>query len=787
MALVLSLTAAAEPLHVKVDAAMDAARNGPAAPVADDAEFLRRVALALTGMPPTADEARAFFAGAAPDKRSKLVAALAGSGEFIRHLAVQLDVMLMERRAELHTKSADWRRWLEDSLAAGKSWDQLVREILTTDGSDEKTRPVARWMLERQAEPNLLTRDAGRLFLGRDMACAQCHDHPRIDDYFQRDYHGLLAFFGRTSLFQPDANKPGFVAEQAAGEAEWSSVFTKVTGASRPRLPGGIEIEEPVIADAEKWIVAPNDKDKTVRPVPKYSRRARLMESLVSDADFSRNLANRLWGMVMGRCLVEPPDLMHSANAPAHPAVLDLLGNEVAAMKFDLRGFVQELALTKTFAQAFDPAAAPAAGSEGLAAKLPELDVAAARLKEESDRLGVAFTECGEAYEKTHHAVQPALTEWNKAAAAHTAAAKAAAAAQSDWQQTEATQRSLAEAIPKLRTAAEAGTSAGVITPDDKEIAAAVKTFQDKLAKAMADEAAAAKAIPEKKAAAETKAKESEAARLAAEPKKPAADESKKQLAGAMQKLKEAGAAKQGARIAAHQAAQRFTEVRALLAYTKAVEASVPPDGEEASMKTVTTPVSLEEARESFVAVEGRTFGLTNLTPLAPEQLCWSILKVTGTMAQLHESAVKEWDEKNKPTDADKADPAKQAARAAAIGALAGEKVKPHETQFVSLFANSAGQPQTDFFATADQVLYFENAGALRSWANPLAARLAAIVEPGKVAEELYLTVFTRLPAAEETNDITSILAARPPQEKTAALTDAVWALLTSTEFRFRH
>jgi hypothetical protein len=117
------------------------------------------------------------------------------------------------------------QRMLNRALASlGTDLNVLKRwtePVLTNDGSDEKTHHLARWMLERQAEPNLLARDAGRLFLGRDMACAQCHDHPRVDDYFQRDYHGLAAFFGRTSLFQPDPNKPGMVTESATGEAAW--------------------------------------------------------------------------------------------------------------------------------------------------------------------------------------------------------------------------------------------------------------------------------------------------------------------------------------------------------------------------------------------------------------------------------------------------------------------------------------------------------------------------------------------------------------------------------------
>lgn len=940
VALILPFSATlAEPLHLKVDAAMDAARAGLAAPPADDAEFLRRAWLALTGSPPSADETREFFADKDPDKRAKIIATLTASPDFIRHLAVQIDVMLMERRAEMHSKAADWRRWLEESLAAGKPWDQLVREILAADGSDEKTRHIARWILERQAEPNLLARDAGRLFLARDMACAQCHDHPRIDDYAQSDYHGLLAFFGRTSLFQPDTNKPAMVAEAAAGEAEWTSVFTKISGSSRPRLPGGGEIDEPAIAEADKWVVAPAEKDKNVRPVPKYSRRARLADVMVTDPAFRRNIANRLWGMVMGRCLVEPPDLMHSGNAPAHPAVLELLGDEIAVLKFDLRAFVRELALTKTFAQAFDPAPVPAATRDALTTSLPERVAEAARSKAESDRLSVAFTECGEALEEVHNRVRPAIDEWKKATAAYNEAQKAAAAAMEASQKAEDAKRVAADSARVLREAAEAGAAASLTSPDDKELAAATKTFQDKLSKAANDEAAADKDIAPKKAAAEAKSAEAEKARLAAEAKKPAADDANRQIAAAMQKLNEADAAKRTARVAAQQSAQKVSEAQAMLAFATAAETAAPllheankartgldsirksiagfrtviesagrelaamekaaaegnaaviafrqnaeaagvraaaltnaagkaavvatklpsdtevqtaaktiqskadqaagekekarkalTDAENAAAKVAgeitarkqatekaraelaaaeanlpaaqnalaeaeakaSASQSLQtDAQQAVAAVATGTFGVSSLAPVPPEPLCWSLLKVTGTIDQLRESAAKEWDDKNKPSDADKADPAKQAARAAAIEALTRDKMKPHEDQFVRLFANGAGQPQDDFFATADQVLYFENAGALRSWTNPsgnnLAARLAKIADPNALAEELYLSVLTRLPSGDEANDIAAILASQPPDKKAAAVSDAIWALLTASEFRFRH
>jgi len=203
----------------------------------------------------------------------------------------------MERRAEKHTKSAPWREFLEASFAANKPWDQLVRELLVADGADEKTRPLARWGLEREGEPHVLTRDTGRIFLGRDMACAQCHDDPRIADYSQRDYYGLEAFFSRTYLFQPDKKKPAVLGERAEGQVEFASVFTKIGGSTLPRMTGEAEIAEPALAPGELWSVPPNPKDKNARAVPKFSRRAQLA-AVLGDGHhpaFRQNIANRLW------------------------------------------------------------------------------------------------------------------------------------------------------------------------------------------------------------------------------------------------------------------------------------------------------------------------------------------------------------------------------------------------------------------------------------------------------------------------------------------------------------
>src|SRR5688572_33474647 len=98
--------------------------------------------------------------------------------------------------------------------------------MVAADGADASLRPAARFVLDRDAEPNLVTRDIGRLVFGMDLQCCQCHDHPLIDDYYQDDYYGLFAFVQRTSLFTDAKTKVVQLGEIADGEASFKSVFT---------------------------------------------------------------------------------------------------------------------------------------------------------------------------------------------------------------------------------------------------------------------------------------------------------------------------------------------------------------------------------------------------------------------------------------------------------------------------------------------------------------------------------------------------------------------------------
>lgn len=349
------------PLHQRIDQAIAAGPdfNKLAAAPASDEEFLRRIYLDLTGTIPTSADARAFLADTVSDRRAKLIDRLLNSPEHARHMAHVFDVVLMDRRLDKNVQRAAWHEYLRSSFAANKPWDVLVREILSADGVDPQQRAMAKFYLDRDAEPHQLTRDVSRLFLGKNYHCAQCHDHPLVDDYKQEHYYGIYAFLSRSYLFTDKAKKqPAVLAEKADGDVTFQSVFdpAKTTKSTGPRLLDGKPVAEPKIEKGKEYQVAPA---ADVRPVPTFSRRALLAPTIASrdNAQFRRASANRFWALLLGRGLIHPLDLDHSANPPSHPELLNLLADEFGKMDFDIRAFLREVALSQTYQRSSLPPA----------------------------------------------------------------------------------------------------------------------------------------------------------------------------------------------------------------------------------------------------------------------------------------------------------------------------------------------------------------------------------------------------------------------------------------------
>lgn len=366
----------AQSLHAEIDRLIAAGSPDyakKAALIADDAEFLRRVQIDLAGTIPSGADARSFFADTSTDKRTKLIDRLLASPDRARHLATVFDDLLLDRRPDKHVPAAEWRKFLTDSFAANKPYDVLIREVLSADGADAKTRPAAKFVLDRDAEPHQLTRDVSRLFLGMNLTCCQCHDHPQIRSYQQDHYFGLYSFLSRTQLAADI--KPSALGEKADGEVTFTSVFdtAKAVKPASLRLPGGAIIVEPKLEKGKEYKVAPA---KGVRPVPSFSRRAQLAPALTASRQFARTAANRLWALMFGRGIIQPVEFDHKANAPSHPELLNKLTDELIAHKFDVRWFLREIALSQTYQRSSKQTAVETPPDRFLAASVRPLSAA---------------------------------------------------------------------------------------------------------------------------------------------------------------------------------------------------------------------------------------------------------------------------------------------------------------------------------------------------------------------------------------------------------------------------
>jgi hypothetical protein len=340
----------AEALHDSIDQHIKTAFakwKVSAAETCTDAEFIRRVSLDLTGVVPDAKTTRAFLSDPSADKRVKLTDRLLNSAAYAEHMAISFDVFLMQRRPDKYVTTDEWRAYLQTSFAANKPLDKLVGEILVADGVDPTLRPAAKFFLDRAVDKDTLVRDIGRLLLGVDLQCAQCHDHPDIDQYLHRHYHGLSVFVAGSKTFrQPDGKT--VLQEMVTREVEFASVFepdkTKTTG---PRLLE-VLMTVPAVEPGEEYVEKPS---RTVRAVPKFSLRELLATKLVSNQtpEFAHNMANRLWAKMLGRGLVHPLEMHHVGNPPSHPELLERLAKQLVETKYDVRAFLREIVLSKAY------------------------------------------------------------------------------------------------------------------------------------------------------------------------------------------------------------------------------------------------------------------------------------------------------------------------------------------------------------------------------------------------------------------------------------------------------
>ncbi len=352
-----------------IDRKLQEERVNPA-PQADDANLIRRLTLDLVGRIPTAGECREFVASTDPDKRVKLVERLMASPGFIRHQATELDTMLM------YGLRPGIREYLVQALSENRPWDRIFREVVLADESDPKQKSAAEFIRQRVKDLDRLTNDVSVAFFGVNISCAQCHDHPKVEDWKQDHFFGMKAFFNRTF------DNGGFLGERAYGTVKFRTTAGQERQAKFMFLTGKVldapEGTEPSAQEQkkEKERLDQLRKSKQPPPRPSFSARAQLVELALQPGQndfFARSIVNRVWHRLFGQGLVMPLDQMHSKNPPSHPELLSWLARDMAGHGYDLRRLIRGLVLSKAYARSsrWDGPEAPPAKLFAVAAVRP--------------------------------------------------------------------------------------------------------------------------------------------------------------------------------------------------------------------------------------------------------------------------------------------------------------------------------------------------------------------------------------------------------------------------------
>ena len=314
---------------------------------ADDAEFLRRVWLDLAGTIPPVDVTKKFLADPSPDKRTTLIDELLAAPTYATTMANRFHILLMERLGD-HTA---WTQFLQSSFVANKPWNSLVKELLRADSKTGAAFFLSKRLEnygQQAVEYSALTRDVGRLFLGVNLQCAECHDHLTVKDYKQQHFQGPHAFFRNLAL--GTGTIPAVIERPTTEKVKFASVFTMEETLTGPALPGGKMIDIPTFPKGQEFEVPP-DRKANNPGVPKFSTLAAVSDELptAKNRAFVRNGVNRLWFLLMGRGLVHPLDMHHSGNPASNPELLDLLEREFVAHQFNVKWLFREILLSDSY------------------------------------------------------------------------------------------------------------------------------------------------------------------------------------------------------------------------------------------------------------------------------------------------------------------------------------------------------------------------------------------------------------------------------------------------------
>jgi hypothetical protein len=336
-----------------VSAGWKAQKDLLAAPRAEDAEFLRRLSIDLTGSIPTYEETVAFLQDPAPEKRATAVDRMLATQRHADWFATWYGNLLVG--SAIRNRNLDRRTfndWLRDQFRKNRPYDELAYDLITATGNSESNGAVG-FVSDFETSAANAAGKTSKYFLGVPIQCAQCHDHPYDKRIKQTDFQEFAAFFFTTTVrrnmspgnpdvsfdvnsLTMDAGKgggTGMMMRPMAGRALTLDPVVKPKDAKDLRGRGA-----PVALPDAKFLLG-----KVVKDVPGVDRRTVLGKWITSKSNdwFSQAFANRMWAFFMGHGIVHPVDDFSNSNKPTNPELLKFLADEFARADFDINHLVR--------------------------------------------------------------------------------------------------------------------------------------------------------------------------------------------------------------------------------------------------------------------------------------------------------------------------------------------------------------------------------------------------------------------------------------------------------------
>ena len=330
-------------------------------PPANDVQFVRRVYLDVIGRIPTVKELTEFQNDPHPDRRARLIDALLDSPGHESHMFNWLGDMLRVKDDYYRIgKTWTFHSWLKTQLRENRLWDELVHGMLTAEGRLGENGATA-YLLRDASMPLDSLSNTLTTFLGANVACAQCHDHP-FAEWTQRDFYEMASFFGSTAFERVDTRKPAITLrderfskanlvtllqpnmERVVFDGARSTVFPE-DYAYDDAKPGDKVVPRFITWDDEKGTPLTGKRPKRLR-----KHFADWMTS-AENPRFAAAIANRLWKKFFGIAVKEPVTDLDVLEDATNPELLWYLAQLMKDVEFDLREFQRVVLNTRAYQQ----------------------------------------------------------------------------------------------------------------------------------------------------------------------------------------------------------------------------------------------------------------------------------------------------------------------------------------------------------------------------------------------------------------------------------------------------